>query len=159
MSEAAVLTPPATILFPPANVPEAADVPWVPLSPGFSIKPLRFFREGRGYTALLRLEPGTVIPPHRHTGDVHAINLEGRRELVTGEVIGPGGYVYEPPGNVDTWRAVGDEVVIVFVVLTGGVDYLTPEGAVAKSTSAVTLEATYRAHCAALGVAAVDLSE
>jgi 2,4'-dihydroxyacetophenone dioxygenase len=41
--------------------------------------------------------------------EVHALNLAGTRKLLdTGEVVGPGGYVYEPAGNVDSWMAIGD---------------------------------------------------
>ena len=71
---------------------------------------------------LLRLEPGTVIARHRHDGEIHAFNLSGTRDaLDTGEMVGPGGYVYEPPGNVDSWMAVGDEPVIVLVTAHGAI--------------------------------------
>jgi 2,4'-dihydroxyacetophenone dioxygenase len=58
--------------------------------------------------SLLRLEPGAEIATHRHTGEVHAFNLEGSRQLSSGEIIGPGDYVYEPLGNMDSWKVVGD---------------------------------------------------
>ena len=87
----------------------AESLPWIPVAPGESIKPLRFLSGNRGRVLLLRLEPGCVVPPHRHTGDVHAFNLEGSRELLdSGQIVGPGDYVYEPAGNADTWRAVGE---------------------------------------------------
>ncbi len=93
---------------------------------------------------LLRVEPGTLIPRHRHEGDVHAFNLAGRRELHTGEIVGPGGYVYEPPGNVDSWRAIGDEPVIVHVVARGALDYLGEDDRVlSRSTTSSTGE-SYR---------------
>jgi 2,4'-dihydroxyacetophenone dioxygenase len=99
-------------------------VPWVPLSGRKSFKPLRFLSGNRGFVELLRLEPGEAIPLHRHTGDVHAINLEGSRELCTGEIIGPGDYVYEPAGNTDSWEVVGDKPLVVLVVVMGAVEYL-----------------------------------
>jgi quercetin dioxygenase-like cupin family protein len=49
----------------------------------------------RGFVELLRFEPRSFSPLHRHTGEVHAFNLEGSRKLCTGELIGPGDYVYE----------------------------------------------------------------
>jgi quercetin dioxygenase-like cupin family protein len=55
------------------------DLPWVPLGPGEWFKPLRFLPGDRGRALLLRLEPGSVVPRHRHLGEVHGINLKGQR--------------------------------------------------------------------------------
>jgi len=98
---------------------------------------------------LLRLEPGTAVASHRHTGEVHALNLAGTRELNTGEIIGPGGYVYEPPGNHDSWRAVGDEPVIVFVTVTGALEYLGERGEVVSRSTTSSVTRGYRAYLAA----------
>lgn len=143
----------------PASLTAAADTPWVPLSPGRSFKPIRFFSEDRGYVALMRVEAGVAIPPHRHTGEVHAFNLEGWRELCTGERVGPGDYVHEPAGNVDTWRASDDGAVVVLIVVSGAVEYLNADRSVAHRYSARTQEAAYRRHCETLGVAARDLTD
>jgi hypothetical protein len=69
------------------------------------VQALRFLKT-RGRALLLLLEPGTVVPRHRHLGEVHGFNLQGERELIESgaKIVGPGGYVYEPPGNVDSWR-------------------------------------------------------
>src|SRR6185503_15413811 len=101
----------------PAQVPslDTDRLPWIPLGPGESFKPLRFLPGDRGRVLLLRLEPGTVVPRHRHLGEVHAFNLSGHRQLDTGEVVGPGGYVYEPAGNVDSWWTHGADPVIVHI--------------------------------------------
>ncbi|MGE0597092.1 MAG: 2,4'-dihydroxyacetophenone dioxygenase family protein [Hyphomonadaceae bacterium] len=129
----------------------AADAPWIPLSPGVSFKPLRFGKRGRSLQ--LRVEPGVLVPPHRHTGAVHAFNLSGSRELVEkGEIAGPGAYVYEPPGNVDSWRAVGEEPCVVLINLTGRVEYIDENGAVAEFTDTDKLYATYLTWCALEGV-------
>jgi 2,4'-dihydroxyacetophenone dioxygenase len=136
----------------------AADaVPWVPLSPGKAFKPLRFMPDDGGFVELLRLQPGEAIPRHRHTGEVHAVNLQGRRELDSGERVGPGDYVYEPPGNVDSWRAVGDETLIVLVVVTGAVEYLDERDNVTQRYTASVLDGIYRRHCAAAGLEAIVL--
>jgi 2,4'-dihydroxyacetophenone dioxygenase len=142
----------------PALQTRVADLPWTPLVAGLSFKPLRFFADDRGYAALLRLEPGTVIPLHRHTGEIHAINLQGSRELASGELVGPGDYVFEPAGNVDAWAAVGDTHLVVMIVVTGAVEYLAPDGGVLMRSTAATLEAIYRAHCASLCAPAQDLT-
>lgn len=157
--QTAAVRPHATELpaFVPARTLADDAVPWVPLSPGKSFKPLRFLREDRGFVELLRLEPGETIPLHRHTGETHAFNLEGSRALCTGETIGPGGYVYEPPGNTDSWRVVGDAPLVVLVVVLGAVEYLGPDGAVTHRYTAQTLKEIYERHCAATGIEPIDL--
>ena len=142
---------------PPARNVGADDTPWVTLSAGKAFKPLRFLSDDRGFVELLRLQPGEEIALHRHTGEVHAFNLQGSRELCTGEVIGPGGYVYEPAGNVDSWKVVGDTPLIVFLVVMGAVEYLDAHGAVSSRYTASRLLEIYRGHCAANGLEMVDL--
>jgi hypothetical protein len=56
---------------------EAMD--WIPTGPGKSFRPLRF--EAGGWTELMRLEPGSGVPLHRHSGEVHAYCLTGTREI------------------------------------------------------------------------------
>ena len=99
-----------------------------------------------------------MVPPHRHTGDVHAFNLEGSRELVdNGQVVGPGDYVYEPAGNADTWRAVGDSPCTVFIVTRGVMEYLDEHGDVVQRDSTETLRESYLRYCKDNGLEPVDL--
>lgn len=134
---------------------DPAGLPWIPIGPGQSFKPLRFMADGR--SLLLRLEPGVVVPLHRHTGEVHAYNVTGFRRLDTDEVIGPGGYVYEPAGNVDSWVAVGEEPVIVHIVAFGAMQYLDPEGNVLREDNAQSLRNCYVRFCEDNGVTALEL--
>ncbi|WP_043709453.1 cupin domain-containing protein [Corallococcus macrosporus] len=126
---------------------------WIPMGPpGLSFKPLRFFRDGSGWMYLFRLEPGTIIPRHRHTGEVHGYNLSGTRELLdTGEVIGPGGYVYEPPGNVDSWRVTGAAPAVLLITVRGAIEYLAEDGQVSKRVTSEDRLQTYRRWCEANG--------
>ena len=133
-------------------------IPWVPLGPGESFKPLRFLQQERGRVLLLRLEPGSLVPLHRHLGEVHAYNLAGQRKLIeTGQVVGPGGYVYEPAGNVDSWMAVGDTPVIVHIVAYGAMEYVKPDGEVHHSDNARSLREIYLGYCAENGIEPLDL--
>lgn len=142
----------------PARIGNSAALPWIPsASAGKSSKPLRFFSGDRGFVELLRMEPGVVMPLHRHTGEIHAYNLSGSRMLCTGEVIGQGDYVYEPPGNVDWWKIVGDEPMVALVIVMGAVEFLGPGGAVRFRASAQTQLAEYEGYCAAHGLAMQDL--
>jgi len=129
----------------------------MPGGPGKSSKPLRFLGGGRGFVELLRLEAGTVMPLHRHTGDVHAYNLQGSRVLCTGELIEHGQYVYEPPGNTDSWQAVGEEPLVVLVVVTGDVEYLDARQRVKLRVNAATQWEAYQQHCLAHGLSPEDL--
>jgi 2,4'-dihydroxyacetophenone dioxygenase len=133
-----------------ADAPEFAlhteEMPWIPTGPGMSFRPLRF--EVDGWSELMRLEPGSVVGRRRHTGDVNAYNLRGsRRILDTGEVVGPGDYVYEPTGNIDSWQAVGESECIVHIKITGAVEYLDPAGRVTGRADAASQLAAYLAWC------------
>jgi 2,4'-dihydroxyacetophenone dioxygenase len=127
---------------------DSRSLPWIPIRTGLSFKPLRFFPDHRGYALLLRVEPGTVVPRHRHTGEVHGFHLEGRRKLLdTGEVVEPGGYVYEPAGNVDSWMAVGDQAVVAHFTVTGAVEYLDEHDQVVDRATPKTAYERYRRYC------------
>lgn len=128
-----------------------AEIPWVPLREGLSMRPLRF--EDEGYSLHLKLEPGTVIGRHRHTGPVRALNLRGARQIIaSGEVVGPGDFIFEPVGNEDSWRCHGDEPCVIHICLTGRVEYLGEEGSVTSYSDSDTARRAYLDHCAAIGV-------
>lgn len=96
------------------------------------------------------------MPLHRHTGEIHAYNLSGTRRLCSGEVVGPGDYVYEPPGNTDSW-VVGDDPLIALVVIMGEVEFLAPDGSCAVRVSANTQLARYERYCKEHGLTMHDL--
>jgi 2,4'-dihydroxyacetophenone dioxygenase len=133
-----------------ANPVSTADLDWVPLRSGISIRPLHF--EADGYALQLKIDPGAVVTRHRHTGEVHALNLSGYREIIeTGEIVGPGDYVFEPVGNVDAWRCYGDEPCVVHITLKGRNEYLDEDGNVASYTDRDTALREYLDHCDATG--------
>ncbi|GLH74156.1 hypothetical protein GETHLI_26580 [Geothrix limicola] len=132
---------------------DTARIAWIPLAPGLSFKPITYFPDLSGWQLLLRLEPGTVIPRHRHTGEVHAFNLSGTRRLDTGEIIGPGMYVHEPAGNEDSWEAIGDEPCIVHIEVNGRNEYYDAEGRLVRVADARASRQDYLDWCATEGVA------
>lgn len=136
-----------------------ADGPWIPEGPGKWSRPLRFLKHDRGWVELMRLEPGTKLGLHRHTGEVHAYNLAGTRRLCSGELVQPGDYVHEPAGNTDWWEAVGDEPLIVFVVVMGQVEYVSHDGTVKRRITTADRRADYLHHCRTHGHEPADLSE
>ena len=61
------------LTFEPARPLDTDSMPWIPTGPGKSFRPLRFAADG--WSELMRLEPGSAVAVHRHTGEVHAFNL------------------------------------------------------------------------------------
>lgn len=133
-------------------------LPWIPAAtPGKWARPLRFLGD-RGFVELLRMTPGTVMPLHRHTGEVHVYQLAGQRRLGSGELLGPGDYVYEPAGNVDWWEAVGEDDLLALAVVMGTVEFLAPGGEVCGRADVHTQRADYLRHCRAHGLPLHELT-
>ena len=130
---------------------------WIAEGDGKWSLPLQFLPDGSGWVELMRLEPGVRIGLHRHTGEVHALTLAGARRLNDGRVVQAGEYIHEPAGNTDWWQAVGDEDLVVHVVVKGAVEYLGPHHSVRQRITVAERIAGYRAHCAAIGAQPVDL--
>lgn len=120
-------------------------LPWMPLGDGVWVRPLRFAGEARSLQ--LKVAPGVVIGRHRHAGEVHAFNVSGARRLDSGEIAGPGAYVYEPAGNEDSWACVGDEPCVVQITMSGRLVYVGDEGDMLDYTDTPKLKAQYLAWC------------
>ncbi len=139
----------------PARPLDTDGMPWIPTGPGKAFRPLLFTADG--WSELMRLEPGSTVPLHRHTDEVHAFNLSGTREIFgTGERVGPGNYVYEPASTIDGWGAIGDEPCIVHIKVAGVIEYLDGSGQVTETASAATQRAVYLAWCQEHGVLPSD---
>jgi 2,4'-dihydroxyacetophenone dioxygenase len=122
-----------------------AELPWMPLGEGVWARPLRF--SGQERSLQLKVAPGVTIGRHHHEGDVHAFNISGSRRLGSGHIAGPGAYVYEPAGNVDSWTCVGDEPCVVHISMAGRVAYVGDEGETLSYTDTPKLKAQYLAWC------------
>lgn len=134
-----------------AAMHRAALEAWIPEGEGKWSMPLHFLPDGSGWVELMRLDPGVRVGLHRHTGEVHALNISGERRLNDGRVVRAGEYVYEPAGNVDWWEATGDEPLVVFVVVKGSVEYLGPHHSVLKRIDTADRIADFQRHRAAIG--------
>lgn len=130
---------------------------WMPDGEGKWSLPIAFLPGGAGWVELMRLRPGVRVGLHRHSGEVHALNLQGSRRLNDGRLVGPGEYVYEPSGNADWWQAEGAEDLIVHVVVKGAVEYLAAHRQVTARITTGERVADYRRHCAAMGLSPRDL--
>jgi quercetin dioxygenase-like cupin family protein len=125
---------------------------WIPEGEGKCSLPLQFLPGDSGWVELMRLQPGVRLGLHRHSGEVHALNLAGERRLNDGRLLRAGDYVYEPPGNVDWWEATGSEELLVYVVVKGSVEYLGAHHTVLQRITTADRMADYHRHCASVGV-------
>jgi 2,4'-dihydroxyacetophenone dioxygenase len=123
------------------------EIPWGELWTGIEMKMLRIGGTDGTYTLVNRFAPGTVLPPHRHVGSVHAYTIRGAwcyREYDW--VARAGDFIYEPPGSVHTLMVPPDgteptEVIFhiekaLIVLDDAGNDLLSQDGA--------TIDAMYR---------------
>lgn len=77
----------------------AEEGDWQEIGPGMLAKTL-FADQSRGLvTSLVRMLPGTSLPPHKHLGDEQFFVLEGDCH-VHGARLGPGDFHHAPPGSV-----------------------------------------------------------
>jgi quercetin dioxygenase-like cupin family protein len=103
------------------------------------------------------MEPGVVMPPHRHTGPTHVFQLEGRRRLADGTIVGAGDYVHEPAGHVDAWEVIGDAPMVALVVVLGDVEDLAPDGRVGGCATTTSRRTEYEAYCRESGLRVLPL--
>ncbi|MCA8971173.1 MAG: anti-sigma factor [Planctomycetes bacterium] len=130
-------------------------LPWMPLEPGVYARLLRL--DGEDRTLQLKVDPGVTIAPHVHDGEVHAFGIAGHRRLGSGEIAGPGDYVYEPAGNRDTWTCIGDTPVVVQITMTGAMTTVDAAGRAVGVTDTAGLRSLYLDWCAREGHAPVAL--
>jgi len=125
------------------NIPEAFhtasdDLPfaddWAG-TPGVRLKLLMADIEGGRFTVRIRFAPGILLPPHKHTGEVHAFTLSGEWSYLEHPDNSPsraGSYLFEPPGSTHTLKVADhntEETDVVFVVY-GAMVHLGPNGEV-----------------------------
>lgn len=103
---------------------------------GVSLQLLQADVEGGFFAVRIRFAPGTQLPPHKHTGAVHAFTLAGEWRYLEYAEAPPnraGSYLYEPPGAVHTLKVAehvqGD--TDVFFVVEGAMLVLDESGNVA----------------------------
>lgn len=77
----------------------AAWLEWTPLFPGVDMKLLSLDQEQGYATTLIRMAPGSRIPPHRHVDPEDSYVLEGEI-VVSGVLMRPGDHCHAKPGSV-----------------------------------------------------------
>ena len=150
----------STVLVNPnSNNVTTEAIPWGLVWEGIEIKMLRSGNGSGTYTLMTRLQPGVVLPKHRHFGDVHGYTISGRWGYQEYDWEASGGdYVYEPPNSTHTLYVPDDAAepaVIVFVVDKGMV-ILGDNDEILSIEDAWTLTEIYRTALANHGIAFPD---
>ncbi|WP_434106199.1 2,4'-dihydroxyacetophenone dioxygenase family protein [Paraburkholderia caffeinilytica] len=105
-------------------------------APGLKFQLLMADVENAVFAVHIKFPPGIQLPPHHHTGAVHAYTLSGE----WGYLEYPeswskaGSYLYEPPGSAHTLKVAdhNTEETSVFFVIHGAMLILDASGKVAS---------------------------
>ena len=109
--------------------------------PRIRLKLLMADVEGQRFAVRMQFAPGTVVAPHKHTGEVHAFTRAGRwryRDYPDSPDNIAGSYLFEPPGTTHTLEVdphIFEPTDVLFVIY-GAMLHLDEEGAIVAVTDA-----------------------
>ncbi|MEU1598436.1 cupin domain-containing protein [Streptomyces sp. NPDC005708] len=134
-------------------------MPWIPVVDGVSAKPLRFTADGQGWASVVRIDPGSRVPRHRHTGDVQGVVLRGRcRYSPDDPWLEAGAYLHEADGAEDEVLACPEAgAEILFIVAGPRVEYLGDDGSVVHVDDQQSKRRAYAKFCTENGLQERDL--
>lgn len=124
------------MVMPGAFLTATEDLPWAENwggTPGVRLKLLMADVEGARFAVRIRFAPGTLLPPHLHTGEVHAFTLSGAWHYLEHAENPPstaGSYLFEPPGSTHTLKVsddIDEETDVIFIVY-GAMIHYGPDG-------------------------------
>ena len=103
---------------------------------GLNLKLLQADIEGGMFAVRISFKPGVQLPPHKHTGAVHAFTLSGEwtyLEHVGSPSSKAGSYLYEPPGSIHTLKVADHNTgyTDVFFIIYGAMLLLDDDGNIA----------------------------
>ena len=104
---------------------DTAAMAWSPSNwPGMSMKLLQHGGAGGGATSLIRMEPGSAIPAHKHTTAGQSVFvIEG--DLIDDDVVyGPGTFLVAKAGTPHGPHGTKDGCVLL-TVYAGPPDFVT----------------------------------
>jgi len=100
------------------------DIPWVDAwmgVPGLRFQLLAADVEAASFTVRIQFPPGLQLPPHHHTGAVHAWTISGEWGYLEHPEAAsrPGSYLFEPPGTTHTLKVADHSPTDVVYVIHG----------------------------------------
>jgi anti-sigma factor ChrR (cupin superfamily) len=104
---------------PQSQIISLSDIPWQERQPGVRSKSLWAHPDTERRAALTRLEPGAILPLHRHVGDELVFVIEGAIADEYGTVAA-GNMGYRPNGCVHTVSSPNGATVLA--IITGRVE-------------------------------------
>ncbi|MHC4782781.1 MAG: 2,4'-dihydroxyacetophenone dioxygenase family protein [Planctomycetota bacterium] len=108
------------------------DIPWKIIREGAFIKLLRTCHVTGIWVVMLRNEPGTSVPPHKHIGPAEYYVIKGKVEVRGGIENGgitafAGDYGYEPNGVIHE-KTYFPELTEYLFINHGALQYLDDKG-------------------------------
>jgi len=97
-------------------------LPWVDIGMGIQFKVVSCCNKTGRYTLISKYPAGTQIPPHRHSGQVTAITLQGHWKYLEQDFIAtPGCIAYETANSNHTLKVLDDspDDMILLAIIEG----------------------------------------
>jgi quercetin dioxygenase-like cupin family protein len=122
------------------------ELPWVVQGGGVEMKLLRVNDDSGQWVSMNRFQPGTELPPHRHSGAVFAFTLRGTWGYRESAFLAtPGSLVREPANTSHTLfvPAAASEPAEVIFFIEGALVHYLPDGSIWGISDAHTQLAEY----------------
>ena len=127
------------------------ELPWVDLTPEVETKVAHVNLKEGLWVVRNRMQPGTQVQTHRHTGPVFAFTMTGSWHYLESadEVNRPGSYLFEPAGSTHTLKVPEDSdgPADVWFAIYGANLNLDADGKIESVLDAGVMLAIYRALC------------
>jgi 2,4'-dihydroxyacetophenone dioxygenase len=151
------LTALETLYLDPSALPE---VPFIPYSEHVTIKLLRIDRASGEIAVILKGPPGARIGRHKHYGSVILYTIKGAwRYLEHDWVAREGDFVFETASSSHTFVTEGEEMVEVFAVVAGALEFLDDDGNSIGIEDWQSMHQRYLAYCREEGIEPIDVAE
>ena len=125
---------------------DTESMPWVEQAPGIEIKILRVSDDYGTWVLMNRLQPGTTLPTHRHSGGVTAYTISGTWHYLEHDFVAKkGSMVREPAGTAHTLsvKESATEPAVIFFIIEGGLTHIGPDGNIWGISDAQTEKSSY----------------
>lgn len=136
------------------------EVPFIPYSEHVTIKLLRIDRASGRIAVILKGPPGAHIGLHKHYGSVTLYTIKGAwRYLEHDWVARAGDFVFETASSSHTFVTEGDEMVEVFAIVEGALEFLDEDGNSIGIEDWQSMHRRYLDYCQEQGIDPIDVAE